>query len=115
MRTLIAITTLALLATASAQDDPLAEPVKDLRHDEIERRDRAEAALLARGESVVPRLRELADRERDPEARERLKRVIARLTGLEWHADLASALAKAQREGKRVLALSSPAAFDAPS
>ncbi len=112
---MLAITTLALLATASAQDDPLARSLDELRHEDIERRDRAEASLLARGEFFVPRLREVAGRERDPEARERLKRVIARLTGLEWLADLASALAKAQREGKRVLVVSSPAAFDAPS
>lgn len=116
MRSTLAFAALLFLAvTAPAQDDPLPGLVDKLRDTDIEVRDAAEAALIARGESSVPALRRLADAEADPEVRGRLERAIEKITGLEWRTDLDAALRKAAQEKKRVFVLSSPGPLNGPT
>jgi len=109
--------TLALLVllTFPSQDDPITDLVRRLHHDDIAVRDAAETALAARGEDSLPALREQAATAGDPEVRSRIKRVIDRITGLDWQTDLAAALKVAAAQKKNLFVLSSPAGLGAPS
>ncbi|GEM_PF-6791541 len=105
----------ALTLWLVAQDDSIAQSIEKLRHREIHVREEAEDALVALGESAVPRLQKLSAVETDPEVRSRLARAVQRITSLDWFVDLDPAMKQAEREGKRVFVLSSPGPLQGPT
>jgi len=95
-----------------SQDDPALQGLRDA---DIEVRQRAEDALVARGEAGVAALEALAARETDGEVRGRLRRAIDRITKLEFSADLEGSLKRAAAAGKRLFVVAAPEGIGGPT
>ena len=89
-----------------ARPDEIARLVADLGDRDYTTREKATKALAAKGWDAVDRLdKELATLS-NPEAADRLRRVIAGITRLDWHTAPAAAVAAAKKAGKPVLTFS---------
>lgn len=115
MKTLLMAAVAAFAPGATQDRDGIDELVRQLRDDDIEVRSRAEDALAAKDEAIVPELRRRAALETDPDVRERLGRAVRRIEELPWQSDLEAALKRAAESGRRVLVLSAPSAVDGPN
>lgn len=92
MRTTIAILSLALVLAAAlhaeeasvkapaASGDDISTWIKELSSDEYQTREEAEKKLQAVGDSVIPKLKEVAEKTEDAETRQRCERIVSNLT-----------------------------------
>lgn len=82
------------------------ELVKQLDSPRFAVREQADKALRAMGVAAVPLLREELKTAGGLESRRRVERIIAELTTLPWHRDVAQAITQAQTEKKPILVFS---------
>jgi hypothetical protein len=109
MRTIAAL--LLLASALVAQDTDPSRLIEQLGGDDIESRDRAEAALVKLGRPALATI-EKALAGAEGEAKARLQRVVAAITRPRWTTDLSRALATAKAEKKPLFVFSTVGDLD---
>ncbi len=112
MRRWLTTPLLALIAFGVGRGDPPAKSdeitllVAQLGDRDYSTREKATKALAAKGWDAVDRLNTELASVSNPEAADRLRRVIAGITKLDWHSDPVAAVAAAKKAGKPLLTFS---------
>jgi hypothetical protein len=103
---------LVLLAVGCVPDEPaapkddIAPLVAQLGDRDFRTREKATRDLTAKGWDAVPAVQKALDKATEPEVAERLEKVLAAITKLEWYAKPDEAVAAASKSGRPILMFS---------
>lgn len=90
----------------AAPPDDLAPLVAQLGDRDFQTREKAHKALAAKGWPAVPRLQTALDEATEPEVADRLQRILAGITKLNWLVKPDDAVTAARKSGKPILVFS---------
>lgn len=91
--------------SAPAKDD-LAPLIAQLGDRDFQTREKATRELTAKGWDAVPAVQKALEKATEPEVAERLERVLAATTKLNWYAKADDAIAAATKTGRPILMFS---------